>query len=79
MVTKQFIQFLLIDLCMFLCFHIHSTPGPFPSKLPGFGTVCGNGQALPVLLLCPIGHLLVCRHLRHAGHVASDPSENGQQ
>lgn len=55
------------------------TSGTFPPQLPGLGAVCRNGPTLPVLLLCPIGHLLVRRHLRHAGHVASDPSEEGKR
>lgn len=54
-------------------------PGAFPTELPGFGAVYGNGQAIPVLLLCSLGHFLVCHHLRYNGHVASDPSEEGQQ
>lgn len=69
----------MINLLVFLHFPTRFTPGAFPSKLPGPGAVCGNGQTLPVLLLCPAGHLLVCGHLRHAGHVASDPSEESQQ
>lgn len=55
------------------------TPGTFPSELPGLGAVSSNGPTLPVLLLCPFGHLLVCGHLLLAGRVASDPSEESQQ
>lgn len=54
------------------------TPGPVPSKLLGSGPVRGDGPALPVLLLCAVSHLLVLRHLRNLGHVASDPAEEGQ-
>ncbi len=57
----------------------NSNSGAFPAELPGSGVVCGHGQTLPVLLLRPIGHFLVRRNLRHDGHVASDPSEEGKQ
>lgn len=53
--------------------------GPLPPQLPGAGAVRGHGPALPVLLLCAAGHLLVCGHLRDAGHVAADPAEAGQR
>ena len=61
----------------YLCTFVSSSicTGAVPSKFPGVGTVCCNGQAIPVLLLCPLGYVLVCHHLRHNGLVASDPSE----
>lgn len=37
-----------------------------------------NGQALPVLLLCASGHLLVCCYLCHNGIVATDSSQESQ-
>lgn len=64
--------------CAILCVYILST-GAVPAELLGDGTLCGNGQTIPVLLLCPFGNILVCHHLRHNGHVASDPSEEDQQ
>lgn len=56
-----------------------SSSGPLPPQLSGAGAMRGHGPALPVLLLCATGHLLVCGHLRHAGHLAADPAEAGQQ
>lgn len=53
--------------------------GALPAELPGLGALCGNGQALPVLLLCSSGHILVCHDLHHTGSVASDSSKAGQQ
>lgn len=55
----------------------YSFTGAFPSELLGVGAVCGNGPTVPVLLLCSLGHILVCCHLHHNGYVASDPSEDG--